>query len=122
MESRAASVLTLLRGAVVSASLAEALAECRAAGVDLRVSGKGMSDCVDRVAPFCVGGTDGVRVDISRELPFCVSEALGPAKAAAELREAELRQAALSLTNPSPWFFVVGGLALSGLLYAALSD
>ena len=101
-------------------SLAEAQAACRAAGVDLRVSGKGMSDCIERIATFCVGGKDAVRADVDHELPFCVSAEISPAKAAALLKEAELRQAALSLEHPSPWFFVAGGVALAGLLYVAL--
>lgn len=104
----------------MAANLAEALAECRAAGVDLRVSGKGMSDCVDKIAPFCVGGTSNVRADISRELPFCVSGEIDPAKAAALLKEAELKQAILAAAHPSPWLFVGVGAAVLGLLYVAL--
>lgn len=103
-------------------TLLEAQAQCRAAGVDLRVSGKGMSDCVERIAPFCVGDADGVRVDTDHELPFCVSEKIAPSKAAAELKEAELRQAALSLQHPPAWLVMGGVAALAGLLYLAFRD
>ncbi len=101
-------------------TLAEAQAACRAAGVDLRVSGKGASDCVDRIAPFCVGGTSGVRFDTSHELPFCANEAIDPAKAAALLKEAEQRQAALAFEHPSPWLWVGLAGAAALLAWAAL--
>lgn len=100
-------------------TLAEAQAQCRAAGVDLRVSGRGMTDCIDRIAPFCVGDKDGVRVDTDHELPFCVDERVSPEKAAVLLKEAELRQAALALQHPPAWLVIAGGAALVGLLYVA---
>jgi hypothetical protein len=69
----------------------------------------GPSACADLVAPTCAPG-QGVRIEAGI-VPFCADESISPAKAAAELKEAELRQAALAATHLS--LFVGGGLVLA---------
>lgn len=84
-------------------TLAEAQAQCRAAGVDLRVSGRGMSACVDLLFPFC---PHGVRGELGQELPTCAPAGPSAAKVAILAAEAQARVA-----RPlAPWL-VVGGLA-----------
>ncbi len=92
-------------------TLAEAQAQCRALGTDLRVSGAHMSDCMDLLKPFCphgVVGTFGV------ELPTCAGADPSAAKAAALLKEA---QATAAANAPAPWLFIGGAVAVAGVLW-----
>lgn len=88
-------------------TLAEALAQCEASGVDLTKSGAGMTACMDLLAPFCPFGVEG---DTSHKLPRCAQPAPSPAKAAALLKEAEANAAA---AKGPPWLLIgLGALAL----------
>lgn len=96
-------------------TLADARAQCRAAGVDLRVSGRGLNACMDLLLPFC---PDGVTSDGPDGLPACAGDNLSPVKAAILLREAEARAAA----NAGPqWVLIGSGVLAAGLLAYALT-
>jgi hypothetical protein len=96
---------------VTPRSLAEALAQCKANGVDLRVSGRGFSACADLMSPFCDGN---ISSDPGPEgLPTCLGvEPIDPRKAAVLLREAEARANA----GKTPWLLIGGGVAAAGLV------
>ncbi|MDB4884499.1 MAG: hypothetical protein JWL95_3265 [Gemmatimonadetes bacterium] len=96
-------------------SLAEAQAQCRAAGVDTRVSGKGMSACLDLLAPFCPNGVDS---NGPGGIPQCAQAAPDARKAAALLAEAEAKQAALR--SSGAWLWVgAAGLAAVALYFVS---
>jgi hypothetical protein len=95
-------------------TLAEAQAQCRALGVDLRVSGRGMSACMDLLSPFCPNGVTSTSGD---ELPSCLGAPPSARKAAVLLAEAQARANAAAGDGP-PWLLLgVGVLALGGLAY-----
>lgn len=90
-------------------TLADAQAQCRALGVDLRRSGRNMNQCMDLLAPFC---PDGVEADITEELPRCGGAAPSPAKAAALLKEAEARAG----KSGPPWLLIGAGVVALGVV------
>jgi len=110
-------------------TLAEAQAQCRALGVDLRlpmpangprlVNGRPMriNECMDLILPFCPGG--GVRVEAGRpeEFPVCVDESVSGRKAAVLVKEAQARAAGAGDAGPSWLLLGVGALALGGLAF-----
>lgn len=69
-----------------------------------------MTACMDLLAPFC---PHGVAADEGDELPHCAGEGPSAAKAAALLREAQERQAAL---EGPPWLLIGGGVAVAGVV------
>lgn len=89
-------------------SLADALAQCAAAGVDLRVSGKGASACIDLLTPFCPQGVDA---NTSQQLPRCVAGAGSAQKSAIELKEAEA-----NVKTATPWLLIGGGVVVFGIV------
>jgi hypothetical protein len=90
-------------------SLAEALAQCKADGVDLRVSGRGMTACMDLMSPFCPGN---ISSDGPDGLPRCLSDP-SARKTAILLQEAQDKARA---AEGPPWLLIGGGVALVGLL------
>ncbi len=99
-------------GAVAPRTLAEAQALCRAMGVDLRVSGKGSSECADVMFPFCPAG---VSIDLGVELPRCRGAGGTAQKAAIQLAEAQARAGA---SSGPPWLALgLGAVALGAVAY-----
>jgi hypothetical protein len=92
-------------------TLAEAQAQCRALGTDLRKSGAHMSECVELLAPFC---PNGVASTFGVELPTCAGAAPSPRQAAALLKEAEANAAK---ANGPPWLLIGGGVVVAGLAF-----
>lgn len=97
--------MVLVAGMSTPRTLAEAQAQCRAMGVDLRRDGRGMSACMDLLDPFC---PRGVRATFGVELPSCEGEAPSAAKAAILLAEAS---ATAKANAGPPWLLIGGGVA-----------
>ncbi len=91
-------------------TLSEAQAQCRANGVDLRVSGRGATACMDLLAPFC---PDGVLADVSEELPRCAGPGPSARKAAILNAEANARAAAAASQRR---LLIGGGVLAAGLV------
>lgn len=92
-------------------TLAEAQAQCRELGTDLRKSGAHMSECVELLAPFC---PNGVASTFGVELPTCAGAAPSTHQAAALLKEAEAN-AARSSASQVPWLALGGLVAVGGV-------
>jgi hypothetical protein len=89
----------------MAASLAEALAECKARNL-------GPSACSDIVDPFC-GGRGVEIIAGSPPIVRCVAGEDSARKAAIQLAEA---QAKIAASKGSPWLLIGGGVAALALV------